>query len=57
MADPSERFWEDLLLFIEEGKVIPVVGPELVTVQDGEHSVPLCGWLARRLAVVIGLEV
>ena len=57
MAAPSERFWEDLLLFIEEGKVIPVIGPELVTVRDGEHSVPLCGWLARRLAIVIGLEV
>ena len=57
MAGLSERFWEDLLLFIEEGKVIPVVGPELVTVRDGEQTVPLCGWLARRLADVIGLEV
>ena len=56
MADPSERFWEDLLLFIEEGKVIPVIGPELVTVRDGEDLVPLCGWLARRLAIVIGLR-
>ena len=57
MADPSERFWEDLLLFIEEGKVIPVIGPELVTVRDGEQEVPLLGWLARHLAVVIELEV
>ena len=53
MADPSERFWEDLLLFIEEGKVIPVVGPELVTVRDGALDVPLYSWLVRRLAGVI----
>lgn len=55
MADPSERFWEDLLLFIEEGKVIPVVGPELVTVRDGEQEVPLYTWLARRLVDAIEL--
>lgn len=55
MPAPSERFWEDLLLFIEEGKVIPVVGPELVTVRDGEAQVPLLQWLARRLAAVIDL--
>ncbi|CAD5373817.1 TIR protein [Rubrivivax sp. A210] len=50
MAVASERFWEDLLLFIEDGKVIPVVGPELVTVADGEQQIPLYRWLARRLA-------
>ena len=50
MAAPSDRFWDDLLLFIEEGKVIPVVGPELLTLRDGEHDVPLSAWLARRLA-------
>ncbi len=43
------------MLFIEEGKVVPVVGPELVTVRDGEHDVPLYRWIARRLADVIDL--
>ena len=56
MADPSERFWDDLLLFIEEGKVIPVVGPELVTVREGEQDVPLYDWLARRLALAVELS-
>jgi hypothetical protein len=55
MSDLSERFWEDLLLFIEERKVIPVVGPELVTVREGENDVPLYDWLARRLADAIEL--
>ncbi|MBL8391882.1 MAG: toll/interleukin-1 receptor domain-containing protein [Candidatus Accumulibacter sp.] len=55
MTAPTERFWEDLLLFIEEGKVIPVVGPELVTVRDGEQDVLLYRWLARRLAEAIEL--
>lgn len=55
MTVPSDGFWEDLLLHIEEGKVIPVVGPELVTVRDGEQDVPLYSWLARRLAEAIEL--
>jgi hypothetical protein len=50
MAAPSERFWEDLLLFIEDGKVIPVVGPELVTVDEGGTATPLYRWAAQRLA-------
>jgi hypothetical protein len=41
-------FWEDLLIFIEEGKVIPVVGESLVTFGDQDQS--LYSWLARRLA-------
>jgi len=27
-----EEFWDDLLALVEEGRVIPVVGPELLTV-------------------------
>lgn len=57
MPDPSERFWDDLLLFLDEGKVIPVVGPELVTVLDGDQQVPLYGWLARRLAESVELPL
>ena len=35
-VDPEE-FWDDLLAFIEEGRVVPVIGPELhVTVIDGQ---------------------
>ena len=57
MPEPAERFWEDLLLWIEEGRVIPVIGPELVTVDDGGTQVPLYSWLARRLAEEIDMPL
>ena len=57
MPELAERFWEDLLLWIEEGRVIPVIGPELVTVDDGGTQVPLYSWLARRLAEEIGMPL
>jgi hypothetical protein len=57
MTEPSERFWENLLLFIDEGKVIPVVGQELVSIAQGDQQVPLYGWLAQRLADEIELPV
>ncbi|MCB9785066.1 MAG: toll/interleukin-1 receptor domain-containing protein [Deltaproteobacteria bacterium] len=42
--------WEDLLLYIEDGRVVPVVGRELLVVElDGERTL-LDHWLARRLA-------
>src|SRR6266436_5742394 len=53
MAELSERFWDDLLLYIEEGKVIPVIGPELLSVRDGELDVPLYRSLAAKLAAAI----
>ncbi|HHG2223887.1 TPA: toll/interleukin-1 receptor domain-containing protein [Synechococcus sp. WH 5701] len=55
MPESLERFWEDLLLFVEEGKVIPVIGPELVAVEEGGNSIPLYHWLARSLAERIDL--
>ncbi len=48
IADLDEDFWEDLLAFIEEGKVIPVIGQGVVTF--GEDDQPLYLWLANRLA-------
>ena len=50
---PTEQdfFWDDLLAYIEERRVIPIVGAELLTVADGSGSeVPLMGALAARLA-------
>jgi TIR domain/SIR2-like domain len=41
-------FWEDLILFIEEGRVIPVIGESIVTF--GENDENLYAWLAKRLA-------
>jgi hypothetical protein len=49
----SDDFWEDLLDFIEQGKVIPVIGEHAVTF--GEGNEPLCPWLARELANRLGV--
>lgn len=46
-----ERLWEDLLLFIEEGRVVPLIGPELLTVREGATDRSLYQVLAERLAV------
>jgi hypothetical protein len=47
--------WEDLLNFIEEKKVIPVIGPELLTVKTEEGPKNLYDWLAGRLAAKLGI--
>jgi hypothetical protein len=49
VAIPTDSdFWEDLLVFIEEGKVIPVIGEAVVTF--GPDNQNLYGWLAKSLA-------
>jgi hypothetical protein len=49
VAIPTDSdFWEDLLIFIEEGKVIPVIGESIVTFGDDDSN--LYQWLAKRLA-------
>jgi hypothetical protein len=49
----TERLWDQLLQFIDEGRVIPVIGPELLRVEiDGQNTLLyhyLAGQLAQRL--------
>ena len=52
--DPEE-FWEDLLAFIEDGRVLPVLGPELLTVDAGGAQTPLYRVVAERLLTRYGL--
>ncbi len=47
--------WEDLLNYIEEKRVIPIVGPELAMVQTDAGPVNLYAWLARALATRLGI--
>ena len=62
--DPSARSvaafdddaWEDLLNFIEEKQVIPIIGPELVVVQTDAGPENLYAWIARSLAARLGLD-
>src|SRR5262245_24929616 len=42
--------WEDLLNFVEERRVVPIVGSELVTVQTDVGTENLYAWLGRTLA-------
>ena len=43
-------FWEQLLQLIDEGKVVPMVGPDLLTVPESTGHKLLYPWLAERLA-------
>ena len=47
----QDFFWDDLLEYIEERRVIPIVGAELLTVPDGAGGeIPLIRVLAAKLA-------
>ncbi len=47
--------WEDLLNFVEEKQVIPIVGPELAVIETEAGPENLYAWLARSLAARLGL--
>ena len=47
--DGTERKWNQLLALIEERQVIPVVGPELLTLPDQDRSVLLYRRVAEQL--------
>ncbi len=51
-----EEFWDDLLAFIEDGRVIPVVGAELYNIVIEGREVPLYRALAERLLAKHGLQ-
>jgi hypothetical protein len=55
LFDPEE-FWEDLLAFIEDGRVIPVVGKELFTIEEGGKQVSVFRVVAERLLSKYGLS-
>jgi class 3 adenylate cyclase len=48
--------WEDLLDYIEDRRVIPIVGPELLRVETESGPRLLYDWLAERLAARLGVE-
>jgi SIR2-like protein len=50
MNDLPEYFWDDLLDHIDEGKVIPIIGSELVTVSAADGEIPLYRQVAEQLA-------
>ena len=48
--------WEDLLSFIEERRVIPIVGPELLQVSTERGPRLLYDWLAEKLAARLNVD-
>ncbi|HET9835597.1 MAG TPA: hypothetical protein VFP88_04550, partial [Rhodanobacteraceae bacterium] len=59
--DPMQGFdedaWDDLLNYIEEHRVIPIIGPDLLRVQTDAGLRPLYVWLAEKLAVRLSVDV
>ena len=53
----DEDAWEDLLSFIEERRVIPIVGPELLLVETDAGPRLLYDWLAEKLARRLNVDV
>ncbi len=52
----DEDAWEDLLSFIEEKRVIPIVGPELLRVATDRGPRQLHDWIAEKLAVRLNVN-
>ena len=52
----DEDAWEDLLNFIEEKRVIPIVGPELLKVETEAGPRLLHDWMAEKLAAKLGVD-
>ena len=48
--------WEDLLNYIEEKRVIPIVGPELLKVETETGPRLLMEWLAEKLAARLNVD-
>ena len=46
----DELFWEDLLAYIEEKRVIPIIGPDILSVVVDGQEVPLYTFVAKKLA-------
>src|SRR5215470_4200374 len=60
IAVPNEPLWdantwEQLLAYIEEEQVVPIVGPGSSTVVDEGRQIPLESYVAERLTSLLGL--
>src|SRR6516165_6436286 len=52
----DEDGWEDLLNYIEERRVIPIIGPELLKVETDTGPRLLYDWLAEKLAGKLNVD-
>ncbi len=56
VATLDDDAWEDLLSFIEERRVIPIIGPELLQVETDAGPRLLYDWVAEKLAVRLNVD-
>ena len=56
LATLDDDAWDDLLNFIEERHVIPIVGPELLKVETESGPRLLYDWVAEKLAGKLGVD-
>ena len=56
-VDADEELWDPLLLSIEEGRVIPIIGRDLLTIAPDGTDTLLYPWLARRLGRALRVDV
>ena len=54
-AEFDDFFWEGLLLQVEDRRVVPVIGPDLLTIECDGRRVLLYRWAAERLAARLHL--
>jgi len=54
--DFDEDAWDDLLNYIEERRVVPIIGPDLLRVQTDRGLRPLYEWLAEKLAARLQVD-
>ena len=52
----NDDVWDDLLNYIEEKRVIPIIGPELLKVQTENGPQLLLEWLAEKLAARLNVD-
>ena len=57
MPTLDDDAWDDLLSFIEERRVIPIVGPELLLVNTDRGPRLLLDWVAERLAARLNVNI
>ena len=53
----DEDAWDDLLNYIEERRVIPIIGPDLLRVETERGPRLLYEWLAEKLAARLAVDV
>ena len=56
LATLDDDAWDDLLNFIEERRVIPIVGPELLKVETDTGPRLLYDWIAEKLAAKLSVD-